>query len=228
MKIGIIDSGLGGINVLHFLLKQNKTTHYIFYGDYAHNPYGKKTVEELKQYYQEAITFLKSKHCQKILIACNTLATIIDGEDVISPIPFVQEKMKQYHASEICLLATSRTIKSNIYGKGICCDNWVKMIEDDVNSLNDCSIKTDKQVFVLGCTHFSLLKPFLQAQYPYPLIFIDSAYELASHVDKINEPLKIDLYLTNTFPHTLTNIASILKDYSYNIFLFQFQQWKKM
>ena len=57
MKIGIVDSGLGGIVVLKECIQQHKTAHFIYYGDYQHSPYGNKNDMQLKNYYQAAMSF---------------------------------------------------------------------------------------------------------------------------------------------------------------------------
>ena len=62
MKIGIVDSGLGGIVVLKECIQQHKTAHFIYYGDYQHSPYGNKNDMQLKELLSSCnVVFFKTK-----------------------------------------------------------------------------------------------------------------------------------------------------------------------
>ena len=47
MKIGIFDSGIGGLTVLKEMLKYHPQHHYIYFGDSKNLPYGNKSKQEL-------------------------------------------------------------------------------------------------------------------------------------------------------------------------------------
>ena len=47
MKIGVFDSGIGGLNVLKELINQYPKLEYLYYGDTFYLPYGEKSKEEL-------------------------------------------------------------------------------------------------------------------------------------------------------------------------------------
>ncbi len=81
MKIGIFDSGIGGITVLHEVLKILPNEEYIYYADTINVPYGPKPKEEVKKYVFHAIDFLVSQKVQAVVIACNT-ATSVAIEDL--------------------------------------------------------------------------------------------------------------------------------------------------
>jgi glutamate racemase len=81
MKIGIFDSGIGGITVLHEVLKLLPNEDYIYYADTLNVPYGPKPKEEVKKYVFHALEFLVSQKVQAVVIACNT-ATSIAIEDL--------------------------------------------------------------------------------------------------------------------------------------------------
>ena len=74
-KIGVFDSGIGGLTVLDSLKKVLPKEDYIFYADSIHNPYGEKTDEELRQITSEIVEYLKDRGCKIIVIACNTATT---------------------------------------------------------------------------------------------------------------------------------------------------------
>ncbi|MBR4832161.1 MAG: glutamate racemase, partial [Butyrivibrio sp.] len=58
MKIGIFDSGIGGLSVLHEAYHMLPEQNYIFYADVDHVPYGTKTPEEIIGYSDEITRFL--------------------------------------------------------------------------------------------------------------------------------------------------------------------------
>jgi len=76
MKIGIFDSGLGGLSVLHEACHQLPDEEYIFYADRAHAPYGVKPTEEIFGYVDSIVTFLIEQGCDAIVIACNTATSV--------------------------------------------------------------------------------------------------------------------------------------------------------
>ena len=72
MKIGIFDSGIGGLSVLHQAMLTLPEADYIFYADVDHVPYGEKTREEVREFVDHAVGFLVNKGGQAIVLACNT------------------------------------------------------------------------------------------------------------------------------------------------------------
>ena len=95
MRIGVFDSGLGGINVLSCLIKKYPHNEYIYFGDTKNLPYGDKTKEELMNLASNAIEFLLTKNVEMIIIACGTISSSCYNElkmkyhiplyDIISP-----------------------------------------------------------------------------------------------------------------------------------------------
>ncbi|WP_026505499.1 glutamate racemase [Butyrivibrio sp. NC3005] len=73
MKVGIFDSGTGGMSVLHeayHLLGDDVS--YIFYADLDHVPYGLKTTDQIIKYSKDIAEFLIKKGVDAIVVACNT------------------------------------------------------------------------------------------------------------------------------------------------------------
>ena len=50
MKIGIFDSGIGGLSVLHEAYRVLPEGEYVFYADTEHVPYGQKTPQQIRGY----------------------------------------------------------------------------------------------------------------------------------------------------------------------------------
>ena len=72
MKIGVFDSGLGGLVITKAFIETMPGFDYLYYGDTAHLPYGEKTSGKILAYTLEAVKYLIAEDCKLIIIACNT------------------------------------------------------------------------------------------------------------------------------------------------------------
>lgn len=72
MKIGIFDSGLGGLSIFKELLKAMPEYDYLYLGDNARTPYGGRSPELIYEFTKNAVHFLFKKDCEIIILACNT------------------------------------------------------------------------------------------------------------------------------------------------------------
>ena len=79
MKIGMMDSGIGGLTVLYEALRLLPDEAYYYYADTDHVPYGEKTAEEIRSYADEAVAFLTAQGCDCVVIACNTATAVAAG-----------------------------------------------------------------------------------------------------------------------------------------------------
>lgn len=71
-KIGIFDSGFGGLTVLREITALLPVYNYLYLGDSARAPYGSKSREEIYRYTLEAVDFLFQNDCGLVILACNT------------------------------------------------------------------------------------------------------------------------------------------------------------
>jgi len=76
MKVGIFDSGVGGITVLKRAMEYLPEADYIYYADNLHVPYGTKPQEEVYGYVKQIVDFLIKEGVDVIVIACNTATCI--------------------------------------------------------------------------------------------------------------------------------------------------------
>ena len=76
MNIGIFDSGIGGMTILHQAMALMPHENYIFYADTDHVPYGIKTREQVVSYVDEVIRFMVQHDCKAVVIACNTATAV--------------------------------------------------------------------------------------------------------------------------------------------------------
>ena len=130
MKIGFFDSGLGGLAIMHAVIRLLPQYDYEFYGDTANLPYGEKTEDEIFAFTKQGIEHLFRNDCALVIIACNTasaetLRRLQDGWlPVAYPdrkilgviIPMVEEVVTS-DAKEAVLIATTRTVASKKYDR---------------------------------------------------------------------------------------------------------------
>ena len=74
-KIGIFDSGIGGLTTLKEIQKLLPNEEYIYYADSKNNPYGEKSEEELNNIVTNIVELLLKEDVKLIVIACNTATT---------------------------------------------------------------------------------------------------------------------------------------------------------
>ena len=75
-KIGIFDSRMGGITVLHECYRCLKNVSYVFYADTDHVPFRLKTNKQILEYTDKAVGFLFNKGSDAVIIACNTATSV--------------------------------------------------------------------------------------------------------------------------------------------------------
>lgn len=129
-KIGLFDSGLGGLTILKAVTKALPQYDYVFFGDTAHLPLGDKTEEEIFEYTKAGVEELFERDCALVIIACNTASaeTMRRLQDTFLPqkypdrrilgviIPTVEELIES-KSKKALLLATKRTVESGKYGR---------------------------------------------------------------------------------------------------------------
>ncbi len=124
LPIGVFDSGVGGLTVLKQLKKILPNESFIYVGDLARLPYGKKSNEAILEYTKNACNFLISEGVKCIVIACNTAASIslhfFESQKLDIPIIGVVKPGAETAAvstvnKNVTVLATEATIRSGIY-----------------------------------------------------------------------------------------------------------------
>ena len=75
-RIGVFDSGFGGLTVLRALLSRIPAAEYFYLGDTARLPYGSKSRATVARYAVESAQLLESYGAQYLVIACNTASAL--------------------------------------------------------------------------------------------------------------------------------------------------------
>lgn len=128
MKIGLFDSGLGGLIVLSAVAKRLPQYDYLYYGDTANLPYGDKSEKEIFELTRRGIDWLFKQDCALIIIACNTASaeTLRKLQDeylvenypnrrILGVIIPTVEELLESKARQGLLIATKRTVDSGKY-----------------------------------------------------------------------------------------------------------------
>lgn len=202
MKIGIFDSGIGGLSVLHLALKYLPEEKYIYYADEEHVPYGEKTKEQIITYVNDAVQFMLKQGVDAIVIACNT-ATSAAIEEVRSrytiPIvgmePAIKKAIDTYGDKRVLVAATPVTVR----GEKMKClmekvdkEHLVDLVplpklvryaeqgifeSDEVTQYLQEEFSAykleDYASLVLGCTHFNYFKSSFRKVLPEWIHFVD-------------------------------------------------------
>lgn len=129
MKIGIFDSGLGGLVVGRAIIKQLPGYDYVYLGDTARVPYGSRSQKTVYEFTHQAVKYLFEQDCQLVILACNTasaqalrriqrefLPKAYPDRRVLGVIIPTLEAIDSRHQS-IGIIGTSGTIHSGIYKK---------------------------------------------------------------------------------------------------------------
>ena len=78
--VGVFDSGVGGLTVLHECLVTMPHEDFVYLGDHARLPYGPRTRDEVRRFAHEIGVFLEQQDVKLILVACVDAGGSITGE----------------------------------------------------------------------------------------------------------------------------------------------------
>ena len=133
MRIGIFDSGLGGLLITDSLTQHLPQYDYLYLGDTARVPYGNRSQETIFRFTLQAVEYLFRQNCQLIILACNTasaealrriqqeyLPAHYPERRVLGVlIPAAEEATARSRSGRIGVLATQGTVHSNAYPREI-------------------------------------------------------------------------------------------------------------
>ena len=124
MKVGIFDSGLGGLTVLKSILKVFKGAEIFYIADTAYAPYGEKETSAILERCDKIAEFLLENYgIEALIVACNTAtsAAIKHLREkfpfliVIGTEPGIKPAILNTKTSTIGILATPATLKGDKY-----------------------------------------------------------------------------------------------------------------
>lgn len=211
-KIGVFDSGVGGISVLKSLIDSDSFEEIIYYGDTARVPYGVRSKETIIQYSLEALEFFKQFNLDLLVVACNTIsAYALDSMQKFANYPIVgviepgvlalTNNLDNKNAN-ILILGTKATINSNLYQNllhtqgykninGLATSLFVPIVEEGIfegeilESTMKYYFKDYKETpdaIILGCTHFPLIAKAIANYYQNKPILIHSGNAIMEYL----------------------------------------------
>lgn len=246
MKLGIFDSGIGGLTVLKSIREKYKNLDIYYFGDTARVPYGSKSKKTVETYTKECVDFLLDKNIDMVILACNTASSLaLDSLKSYLNIPVfgviepgAKEAIKTTKNNKVGVIGTKATIKAGkyeellrkenleVYSKA--CPLFVPLIEEGfLNSdilkktiefyLKDIKEKNIDSL-ILGCTHYPIIKNELQ-EFMGDINIISSSEALAKELnieDKGNS--KLELYFSDLSNTTIELSKLILEKDDINIY----------
>lgn len=240
MKIGVFDSGIGGLTVVKSLLEHQLFEEIIYYGDTARVPYGIKDKTTIIRYGIEAIEFFKNFELDLIIVACNTVSAYALDEmrELAScPIYGVVEagvlacaNSLDNKGANILILGTKATVNSKSYEDGLkklgfsnlqakATGLFVPLVEEDIydGKILEATFEhyfkdiNFPDAIILGCTHFPLISDAL-------LNYFKNKVQLIHSGDAIVECLEDRFDFSQKFENpTMKFFASENPDFLKNI-----------
>ena len=223
MKIGVLDSGIGGLTVLKRLIQECPNHEYVYFGDTLNMPYGEKTRDEVIRFGNNIIHFFESINVDIIVIACGTLSSNIEylksDKQLISLLPLLKDKLDNY--KEVSIMATPLSIKTNAFKKYIntklnlipCYDLAYNIennnyIEID-NLLNKYLKDVKSDALLLGCTHYPIVKKYITKYYKGVIIGLDE-FIVKEIKDLKESDFKLKLFFSSVNSKLINNVENIL------------------
>lgn len=213
--IGVFDSGVGGLTVLHECLVNLPHEDFIYLGDTANFPYGSRKLADVRRLAFAAAEELVELGVKLIIVACNSAAAAALPQlqsSFATPMvgvvmPGARAAVQATRERRIGVMATEATVRSNAYQNAlqsldagleifaVASSNLAPLIQDgDV-----CSEETEQaareavaplkgagvDTVILGCTHYPLITPMLRRMLGPRVALINSAEETAREVGEI-------------------------------------------
>ncbi len=214
IRLGIFDSGIGGLTVYKEVRKALPGADIHYFGDTARVPYGTKSADTVTRYSIQIGSYLHARGVDAVVVACNTAsAYAIDVLKSIIPVPVfgvvtpgAAAAVRSSVNGVIGVVGTRGTIASGAYQRAIGdlnpqmkvaaapCPLFVPLVEEGwlldpitrevAARYLEPLINEGVDTLVLGCTHYPMLKEIISEVMGEQVILIDSAEETAITLKK--------------------------------------------
>ena len=214
MRIGVFDSGIGGLTVLKSLVAALPHADFVYVGDTARVPYGNKTPETVTRYALELAGFLRERAVEQVVVACNTASSValpalragfhLPLFEVIRPA--VREAVRITRTGNVGVIGTRSTIGSGAYARtateiqpavrvtSAACPLFVPLVEEDMATHASARLiaetyleplRTAKvDTLILGCTHYPLMASVIQELMGPEVALVTSSDAVAKEVSE--------------------------------------------
>lgn len=218
-RIGVFDSGVGGLSVLRALHRHLPQAHLMYVADSAYAPYGERSEAEIIARTTQISRFLHDQGAQVLVIACNTataaavhhLRHAYPHWPIVGVEPGLKPARQITRNGRIGVMATSGTLRSEKFQRLMAqhgsevfvhlqaCPGLAHAIErGDLQSreLHELIERYSAALrgqgvdtVVLGCTHYPFVQEQLQAALGPDVQIIDTAEPVARHTVRLVEAL---------------------------------------
>lgn len=223
MRVGLMDSGVGGLSVAFRILEEVPDAHLVYLGDTARFPYGSRSLEEIRTYVLQAMAFFREQRVDAAVIACNT-ATIagLDAARRISPFPVLgvvgpgaRAAAKATSNGIIGLIGTEATVKSGAYERMLksiragvrvvarAAPELTELAERGKTSGREAEEAVERAIeplleheidtLLVGCTHHSFFQEAIAVKLAGSVTLVDPAVETARELRQVLDSLGKDL-----------------------------------
>jgi glutamate racemase len=209
--IGIFDSGYGGLTVARAVLDQLPHEPILYLGDTARQPYGTKSIADVRRYSIECLDLLVEQGVKMLVIACNSASSAVlrDAREryalpVVEVIhPAARRAVAATRNGQVGVICTQATKTSESYEDAFAaapqvklltqsCPRFVEFVEDGVtggeelikvaHEYLDPVAAAGVDTLILGCTHYPLLTGVISYVMGEGVTLISSAEETAKDV----------------------------------------------
>ena len=211
-RIGLFDSGVGGLTVLREMYRQMPTESLLYFADSARLPYGTRSQEEILDFVREILDWMCGQDVKMIIMACNTssalaLEAVRQEYDLpILGVILAGAKAAVKVGSRIGVISTSATAQSHAYRQAIQeinpqtevfempCPKFVKAIEQN-QLYTDATREIAREylepllakgidTLIYGCTHYRHLEKTICSLLPPSIKVIDPAEHIVVAAEK--------------------------------------------
>ena len=215
MKIGVFDSGVGGLGIFKAVAALLPAQDIVYVADNANLPFGQKTTEQLQRITEKIVRFLvEQQHVKLVIVACNT-ASVSSLEylrqnfsvPIVGVVPVVKPACEQSKVKKVAILATKVTAESAYqqelikkYANGasvlsIGCPGLVELVEAGLLDAPEThallkqylapALDAGVDIIGLACTHYPFLIEQIKKIVPPSVVIIDSNEAVARHVVRL-------------------------------------------
>jgi glutamate racemase len=208
MTIGVFDSGVGGLTVLQALRRRMPGHDFVYLGDTARVPYGRKPPEMVVEFAEGIAAFLCGLGVEGLVVACNTASAVALpnlAERCQVPVwgvidPGVSAAARVTRTGSVGVIGTKATIGSGAYQRRLevrgvrvwaqACPMLVHAVEEGLADSAEAELlvrhylkgRPEIDTLILGCTHYPLLRPAIQRIVGDDVTLVDSAEATADAV----------------------------------------------
>ncbi|MEM9905098.1 MAG: glutamate racemase [Cyanobacteria bacterium P01_D01_bin.44] len=205
-KIGVFDSGVGGLTVLREIVRRLPYESVLYFGDTARLPYGERSPAEILRYVREIIGWMLSQGVKMVVMACNTSSALalerVQSEFDVPILGVILPGVRAAVKTGQCIgvISTQATAESGAYRQAILeinsdvqvwqvgCPEFVPLIEQNriydpytrsvAQRYLEPLLKANIDTLIYGCTHYPHLEPVLRQLLPGHIKLIDPAKSL--------------------------------------------------